>query len=54
MTKEELISDIAKKSDLKESEVANIIKIFVEEIKRKLDKGEKVEIPGFGNFSVGK
>lgn len=52
MTKDELISKIATESQLSETEVAKIIKIFIEEIKKKLDRGEKVEIPGYGNFTI--
>lgn len=54
MTKDELISKIAKETDLKDEQVAHIIKVFVEQVKEKLDHGEKVEIPGFGNFMIGK
>ena len=52
MTKDELIAKIAKETDLKETDVAEIIKIFVEQVKEKLDHGETVEIPGFGNFML--
>ena len=53
MTKEELISKIASQAGLEEDEVARIIKIFIKEIKDRLDRNETVDIPGFGNFTVG-
>lgn len=53
MTKDELIKKISSKSSLSEVEVFKVIDIFIEQIKTKLDQGEKIEIPGFGNFTLG-
>lgn len=50
MTKEELIVKIAKKARVSETDVAAVINTFIDQIKEKLDRGEKVEIPGFGSF----
>lgn len=50
MTKEELIAKIAKEAKVAESDVAAVINAFIDQIKEKLDRGEKVEIPGFGSF----
>lgn len=52
MTKEELVKKIAKESKLSEQDTLKIINIFIEEVKTKLDAGEKVDIPGFGNFTT--
>jgi nucleoid DNA-binding protein len=51
MTKEEMVAKIAKDSSIDEAKVIQIINIFIEQVKTKLDEGEKVEIPGFGNFT---
>ena len=53
MTKEELVAEVAKKAGVKEEEASQIVKLFIEEVKTRLDKGEKVDIPGFGNFLLG-
>jgi len=50
MTKEELIDQIASKADVSKEEVSIVINAFIDQIKEKLNKGEKVEIPGFGSF----
>ncbi len=50
MTKEELIDEIAKKAGVSKDEVSLVINAFIDQIKEKLDRGEKVEIPGFGSF----
>ena len=52
MTKEELVSKIAKEAGMAEKEVGEIINIFIGEVKKKLDEGETVDIPGFGNFTI--
>lgn len=52
MTKEELISQIAKQAEMPEKEVGQIISLFIEQVNQKLGEGEAVEIPGFGNFTV--
>lgn len=50
MTKEELIAKIAEDAKVAEADVAAVINAFIDQIKEKLDRGEKVEIPGFGSF----
>lgn len=50
MTKEELIDKIAAKAGVSKDEVSTVINAFIDQIKEKLDKGERVEIPGFGSF----
>lgn len=52
MDKEQLITKITERTGLKKIEVSNIINIFITEVKDKLDRGEKVEIEGFGNFML--
>lgn len=52
MTKEELIDKIAEEAKVAELDVAAVINAFIDQIKEKLDRGEKVEIPGFGSFAL--
>lgn len=52
MTKEEMVLKISKQSGLAEKDVNQIISIFIGEVKKKLEAGETVDIPGFGNFTV--
>ncbi|ARC83612.1 DNA-binding protein HU [Clostridium argentinense CDC 2741] len=52
MNKSELITSMAEKSGLtkKESEVA--LKAFIESVEEALEKGEKVQLVGFGTFET--
>jgi len=52
MTKEELITKIAKDSQMSEKEVSQVISLFIEQVNKKLQEGETVDIPGFGNFTM--
>lgn len=52
MTKEELVSKIAKQAQMSEKEVGQIISLFIEQVNKKLGEGETVDIPGFGNFTM--
>jgi DNA-binding protein HU-beta len=52
VNKSELITSMAEKSGLtkKESEVA--LKAFIESVEEALEKGEKVQLVGFGTFET--
>lgn len=52
MTKAELISAVAKKTDLTKAESARAIDAIVESITEALKKNNKVSLVGFGTFSV--
>lgn len=50
MTKEELVDKIAVNANVSKDDVSVVINAFIDQIKEKLARGEKVEIPGFGSF----
>ena len=54
MTKSELITAVAVKSDRPATEVREIVNCMFDEIGRKLAKGEEVTLSGFGRFEVRK
>ncbi|MEN6317900.1 MAG: HU family DNA-binding protein [Syntrophaceae bacterium] len=53
MDKIDLINEVAKYTHTK-IEAAKAVNIVFETIKRTLQEGNKVTIPGFGTFSIGK
>ena len=52
MTKSELIQEVWKYSDLPLDKVKETVDVLINVISRKLICGEKVQIVGFGTFSV--
>ncbi len=52
MEKSQLITEVSKEVELSENEVSKILNSFIESIKNGLAKGEKVNISGFGTFSL--
>lgn len=52
MNKEELIDKLARKCRVSPSETADIVNIFLAEIRDSLTRGEKVVLTGFGTFSI--
>ena len=50
MNKTELISAVAKESNLKKDDVQNVIDNFLNVIIDEVSNGEKVQITGFGSF----
>ena len=52
MTKADLIENIYEKVGLSKKESSQIIELIFEIIRKELEKGEKVKISGFGNFSI--
>jgi integration host factor subunit beta len=53
MTKSELIETLARKrSDLPYREVEEAVKILLEQMSESLSEGERIEIRGFGSFSL--
>ena len=52
MTKAELFSVISDKCSLPRLESAQIVEHVFQILKETLEKGEKVKISGFGNFSI--
>ena len=55
MSREKLIKELKdKNSQLSQSEIENIIKVFSENILKSLKKGNSIEIRGLGRFSIKK
>ena len=54
MTKTELISAIAEKTELTKKDSGKALDAFTAVIAETLAKGEKVQLVGFGTFDVGK
>lgn len=52
MKKQELIAAMAEKSGLTKKDTEAALKAFTEVITEELQKGEKVQIVGFGTFEV--
>ncbi len=52
MRKEELVKLVAKNTGLSGRKVKLVIDAFLEEISRSLERGERVELRGFGVFRV--
>ncbi len=52
MNKWELISKMAEKAKLRNSDVENMLEHFIESVSDALQKGDKVTISGLGTFKV--
>lgn len=52
MNKAELITSMAEKSNLTKKDVEVVLKAFIESVEEALEKGEKVQLVGFGTFEV--
>lgn len=52
MNKSELIASVAEKAGMTKVDSAKAVNAFVEAVADELKKGEKVQLLGFGTFSV--
>ena len=52
MNKSELITSMAEKSELTKKDAESALKAFVQSIEEALEKGEKVQLVGFGTFET--
>ena len=52
INKSELTKEVAAKAELKQNVAEKVIDALIGSIKDNLDKGEKVQIIGFGSFEV--
>lgn len=52
MNKTELITAIAEKSDLSKKDAEKALKAVIDTISEELQKGEKIQLVGFGTFEV--
>lgn len=52
MNKKELIAEVAQKSGLAKKDAEKALDAFVEAVSAELEKGESVQLVGFGTFEV--
>lgn len=52
MNKNELIAEVAEKTDLTKAKAAETIDAFISVISKSLSKGEEIRLVGFGTFTV--
>ncbi len=52
MTKADLVEIVANEADMTKKDVEQLIEIIFESIVGSLNKGEKIELRGFGSFRV--
>ena len=52
MNKSELVASIAEKSELTKKDAENALNGFLTSVQEALEKGEKVQLVGFGTFEV--
>ncbi|MDO5713050.1 MAG: HU family DNA-binding protein [Tissierellia bacterium] len=52
MNKSELVASIAEKSQLTKKDAENALNGFLASVEEALEKGEKVQLVGFGTFEV--
>ena len=52
MTKAEIVEMVHCSSNLSKSDAGELTELVFETIKKSLERGEEVKLPGFGNFSV--
>ena len=54
MNKTELVAAIAEKTELTKKDSEKALKAFIDVVTEELNKGEKVQLVGFGTFEVAK
>ena len=52
MNKKEFIAAIAEKAEMTKVDTEKVVNAFTEIVKEELNKGEKVQLVGFGSFEV--
>lgn len=52
MNKLELVSVLAEKSELTKKDCEKVLKAFIETVGETLEKGEKIQLIGFGSFEA--
>jgi DNA-binding protein HU-beta len=50
--KADIVDEIAAKADVTKAKAADVLEVIIKTITRSLKKGERVQLPGFGSFSV--
>lgn len=54
MTKAEIVEAVTRQVDLSRSDAAQVVEGVFEMIRERLEQGDDVKLPGFGNFSIRK
>ena len=54
MTKADIVERIAEKTGLNKKETFLVVDLMIEDIKKALSEGDKIELRGFGSFKVKK
>ena len=52
MNKTELVAAIAEKTELSKKDSEKVLKAFIDVVTEELQKGEKIQLVGFGTFEV--
>jgi DNA-binding protein HU-beta len=52
MNKTELVAEIAAKTELSKKDTEKLLNAFIETVTEELQKGEKVQLVGFGTFET--
>ena len=52
MNKTELVAAIAEKTELSKKDTEKALKAFIDVVSEELQKGEKIQLVGFGTFEV--
>ncbi len=52
MTKKELVSTIAKEAGLTVKDAGKVVNVFVAAVGKAMKKGQRLQLPGLGTFSV--
>lgn len=52
VSKAELVSTVAEQADMRKKDVKSVMDAMLESISNHLDKGNKVQLTGFGTFEV--
>lgn len=52
MTKADLVEQVAKEADMTKKDAEQLVEIIFDSITESLNRGEKIELRGFGSFRV--
>jgi DNA-binding protein HU-beta len=52
--KADIVDEIAEKADVTKKQATDAFEVIIASITKSLKKGERVQLPGFGSFSVSK
>ena len=52
--KADIVDEIAAKADVTKAQATKAFEVFIAAITKSLKKGDRVQVPGFGSFSVSK